>query len=77
MANAIYFQRSCPTCGRQLRIRVRHLGRNVVCEHCNAEFRAFETDGPVTSPSVDLLERADELLRQAQEAVSQTPGLLK
>lgn len=73
MANTVYFHRSCPTCARQLRIRVQHLGRTVVCEHCGREFRAVEAESPIHSPSLALLERADELLRQAQQAVSQSP----
>lgn len=35
-----FFQQSCPTCGRHLRVDVRQLGQQVACSHCGAIFMA-------------------------------------
>jgi hypothetical protein len=48
-----------------LQIRVAHLGKQVVCQHCLAEFVACDPANKQHScsdASVDLLARADELL---------------
>lgn len=69
----MFFVRECPTCARPVRIRVQHLGRVVACEHCRAEFQATEGQPRSVANSQAILDRADELLRKAQEAVSQQP----
>lgn len=60
-----YFVQECPTCGRRLQIRVEHLGRKVVCQHCQGRFIATDPTslrcGPMESGNA-LLRRADELL---------------
>ncbi|MBX3423635.1 MAG: response regulator [Pirellulaceae bacterium] len=40
MAARTCFNRSCPTCGRSLEIRVELLNRQVECSHCLATFVA-------------------------------------
>jgi len=37
-----YFWQKCPACGRTLRIRVEHLGCEVVCRHCGRRFTALD-----------------------------------
>jgi hypothetical protein len=68
MPKSVYFVQECPTCGRNLEVRVEYLGKFVVCQHCQGRFVACdpETHGPLISHSAgDLLQRADELLAKA------------
>lgn len=37
-----YFWQECPACGRTLRIRVEHLGCQVICRHCGRRFTALD-----------------------------------
>jgi hypothetical protein len=65
MARVTYFVQECPTCGRQLQVRVVYLGKRVTCRHCRAEFRACDPHSPEYPPSdsgLALLARADQLL---------------
>jgi DNA-directed RNA polymerase subunit M/transcription elongation factor TFIIS len=74
MARNIYFVQSCPTCGRNLQVRVEYLGKRVVCQHCSAKFdacndatvRSGSVSGAALQSSVDILARADELIRQSE-----------
>jgi len=63
MSNPTYFFRECPTCGRQLRIRVAHLGKRVACLHCRGQFDAVDP----ASLCHDLCEEDHPLLRRAEE----------
>lgn len=68
MSQATYFHQSCPTCGRQLRVRVEYLGKMVVCQHCRGRLLAVDPEcGPPadSDSSITLLERADQLLATA------------
>ena len=70
MSKATYFVQECPTCGRDLEIRVEYLGKRVACQHCRGQFVASDPSGaPATteSPSVLLLRRAEELLQLAEQ----------
>jgi hypothetical protein len=65
MPNPTYFVQECPTCGRQLQIRVEYLGKHLVCQHCHAGIVAADPanqrrDCPQSSDA--LLRRANELL---------------
>ncbi|MEM1305542.1 MAG: response regulator [Planctomycetota bacterium] len=65
----IYFTQECPTCGRNLRVRVEYLGKKVACQHCGAKFAACEPGSPeADAPHAgeSLLKRADELLESAE-----------
>ena len=42
MASPLYFVQECPTCGRNLQVRVVYLGKNVVCQHCQGKFLACD-----------------------------------
>lgn len=65
MAEATYFVQECPTCGRSLRIRVEYLGKRLVCQHCHGALVA--SDCPIAPRlSVDLVQRASELIEQAE-----------
>ncbi len=68
MPNATYYAQECPTCGRALQIRVEYLGKNVVCQHCQAGFEACDPSSmayPPSDSSVSLLARAEDLLETA------------
>src|SRR5262245_9033695 len=45
-----HVERSCPKCGRTLRVRPEFLGHRVVCKSCNHVFRA-EVDSPPSAPA--------------------------
>ena len=66
MAEYAYFVQECPTCGRNLHIRVEHLGKRVVCQHCRGQLiasdRAAAPEAPPAPPPISLMARADELL---------------
>ncbi len=73
MGTKISFTQACPTCGRQLSINVRLLGRKVACQHCHAEFAAAparEHPEEDHSKSAILLRRAEELLRKTDSIVN-------
>ncbi len=42
MSRNTYFVQECPTCGRNLQVRVQYLGKQVVCQHCSARFEACD-----------------------------------
>jgi hypothetical protein len=66
MPRSTYFVQECPTCGRNLQVRVEYLGKQVVCRHCGARFEACEPGSsayPPASSSLSLLERAEQLLQ--------------
>jgi DNA-directed RNA polymerase subunit RPC12/RpoP len=68
MAGAIYYVQECPTCGRNLQVRVEYLGKRVACQHCSARFLASDPSSAAYPPddsSLSLLERADELISQS------------
>ena len=68
MANSIYFVQECPTCGRNLQVRVEYLGKRVLCQHCGARFEACDPSSgnyPPLESSLSLLERAEELIETA------------
>lgn len=69
MSSSTYFVQECPTCGRNLQVRVSYLGKAIVCQHCGSQFAACtpEASAVVTSGSgLGLLQRADELLATAE-----------
>jgi lysine biosynthesis protein LysW len=71
MANSIYFIQECPTCGRNLQVRIEYLGKSVVCQHCGADLEACDptsVDHPLSDSSQSLLARAEELLESASSS---------
>jgi DNA-directed RNA polymerase subunit RPC12/RpoP len=69
MTKATYFDRACPTCGRQLAIRVELIGKEVSCQHCGGHFKAnLGTDGNRDEKRVEG--RIDRLLAQADQYLS-------
>ena len=65
MPGATYYVQECPTCGRNLQIRVEYLGKRVVCQHCKARFLACDPSSAAYPPeesSLSLLARADQLI---------------
>lgn len=68
MPGSTYYVQECPTCGRNLQVRVEYLGKQVVCQHCSAQFAACQPgshDYPPDDSSLSLLERAEDLLESA------------
>jgi hypothetical protein len=66
MPRSTFFVQECPTCGRNLQVRVELLGKQVVCQHCGARFEACDPDSGTCPPSgsgLSLLQRAEELLQ--------------
>jgi hypothetical protein len=66
MSRSTYFVQECPTCGRNLQIRVQYLGKQVVCQHCSARFEAYDASSgayPPPGSSLSVLARAEELLQ--------------
>jgi hypothetical protein len=62
MSGATYYIQECPTCGRQLQIRVAYLGKRVSCQHCDREFEASANPQKDSDSGEYLLGRAEELL---------------
>jgi DNA-directed RNA polymerase subunit RPC12/RpoP len=63
-----YFVQECPTCGRNLQVRIEYLGKRVVCQHCKARFQACDPDSAAYPPmdsSLSILARADQLIESA------------
>ena len=80
MPSTTYFVQECPTCGRNLQVRLEYLGKRVTCRHCSAAFEATDGtsvfDDASASSGVSLLERAEELLASASritEKLSSVP----
>ena len=70
MSRTTYFIQECPTCGRNLQVRVEYLGKQIVCQHCGDQFEGCDPSSAAYPPSqsgIDLLRRADELLETATE----------
>jgi hypothetical protein len=68
MSKSTYFVQECPTCGRNLQVRVKYLGKMVVCQHCQAPFEACDPSSAAYPPSdsgIALLSRAEQLLQSA------------
>jgi hypothetical protein len=70
MSNPTYFVQECPTCGRRLQIRVEHLGRRVVCQHCQGQLIATDPSNvrcDCGESGNALLRRADALLQSFEQ----------
>jgi hypothetical protein len=68
MSRSTYFVQECPTCGRNLQVRVQYLGKQIVCQHCGARFEAYDPGSAAYTPpasSNSLLERAEQQLQTA------------
>jgi DNA-directed RNA polymerase subunit RPC12/RpoP len=68
MAAATYFVQECPTCGRNLQVRIEYLGKRVACQHCSARFVATDPSssfGDEADSGISLLDRADALITQS------------
>lgn len=65
--SATFFVQECPTCGRNLQIRLELLGRTIACPQCEALIRASDASLRTDRPhdSAELLLRAEELLASA------------
>lgn len=77
MPRSTFFVQECPTCGRNLQVRVEHLGKRVVCQHCQARFEASDSaiGGGPSHSGLALLRRAEELLQRVDSARTQSHSL--
>jgi hypothetical protein len=78
MPRNTYFVQECPTCGRNLQVRVEYLGKQVVCQHCGARFEACEPGSaayPPPNSGLSLLERAEQLLQTTAASGIGVPGV--
>jgi hypothetical protein len=74
---ATYFVQECPTCGRNLQVRVEYMGKRVVCQHCKARFEACDPSSasyPPMESSLSLLARADQLIESAARSTLTAPS---
>jgi hypothetical protein len=72
--NPVCYHQNCPVCGRNLRIRVRLLGRRVYCQHCGGGFVASDAAiGTGISPVAERPQSAivDELIERAAVMLGQ------
>lgn len=79
MSRSTYFVQECPTCGRNLQVRVQYLGKQVVCQHCGARFEAYDPSTaayPPPASSLSLLERAEQLLQSSSVGVPVGAGVM-
>jgi len=69
-----FFIQECPTCGRNLQIRLELLGRMIACPQCEAPIEACDSTLRPDRPhdSAELMLRADQLLATA-DARRNTP----
>ena len=70
MASGTFFVRACPTCGRNLEVRVELLGRDVECVHCGANFRATQEDRNRADD-----QRIEQVLARAQQYIASVEAL--
>ena len=69
MSASMFFVQPCPTCGRSLQVRVRYLGRSIICRHCGGSFEACDPHSaqyPPRSSRLNTLLRAEQLIEQAE-----------
>jgi hypothetical protein len=79
MSRSTYFVQECPTCGRNLQVRIQYLGKQVVCQHCGARFEAYDPGTaayPPPASAISVLERAEQLLSAASASQLGTSGLM-
>ncbi len=72
MAGVTYYIQECPTCGRNLQVRVEYLGKRLGCQHCGAKFEACDPSSaayPPSESSLNLLARAEELIQSSDSTV--------
>lgn len=76
MSRSTYFVQECPTCGRNLQVRVQYLGKQIVCQHCGARFEAYDPGSAYPAPpsSLSLLERAEQLLTASSSQIGVSAG---
>ena len=66
MTQTTFFVKECPTCGRNLQVRIEYLGRDMMCNHCGGDFVADEgLQKPKADSGDTIIARIDELLGKA------------
>ena len=64
----VFFNQSCPVCGRTLRVRVQLLGQRVYCQHCGGGFTAM---GDSLGGAAPIGDRVDDLIARASRAIEE------
>ncbi|MEX2169327.1 MAG: hypothetical protein WD851_08450 [Pirellulales bacterium] len=75
MPRSTYYVQECPTCGRNLQVRVEYLGRLIVCQHCSARFEACQSGEESSSHVLSgaaLMQRAEELITASESQISRS-----
>lgn len=75
MPRSTYFVQECPTCGRNLQVRVEYMGKHVICQHCGARFEACDPSSaiyPASASGLSLMERAEQLIETANSGIGLT-----
>ncbi len=67
MPTGTFFVRACPTCGRNLEVRVELMAKEVECIHCGANFTAS-----AESSSAFDDQRIEQILARAQQYIEAT-----
>ena len=73
MPRSTYYVQECPTCGRNLQVRVEYLGRLIVCQHCEARFEAGLSNGEGDSgvlATSSIMQRAEALITASESQIS-------
>ena len=66
MSQTTFFVKECPTCGRNLQVRIEYLGREMMCNHCGGDFVADDNlHAEVKDPAETIIARIDELLNNS------------
>src|SRR5437764_15496368 len=78
MSRSTYFVQECPTCGRNLQVRVQYLGKQVLCKHCGARLESYDpgtASYPPPPSTISLLVRADQLIQTDSASQLGMPGV--
>ena len=73
MPRSTYYVQECPTCGRNLQVRVEYLGRLIVCQHCEARFEARHSDGENADSAISsssLMKRVDAMITASESQIT-------
>lgn len=65
-----FFVQNCSTCGRRLQIKIVDLGKQLMCQHCGANFLAKDSH----NESAAMLDSVSHWIEMADEVLSVEGG---
>ena len=78
MSQTTFFVKECPTCGRNLQVRIEYLGREMMCNHCGGDFVADDNPhGQRDNPVETMIARVDELLKKEENSKKELEELIQ